>query len=136
MKFIIWVLFILSIISCSENPERKIYSPQQPEYSIYIETFRTDKGLFTVNDTVFLDGRELDAKPIRTLMELNLWDATDHIKKVVCTLKHGDKVKLLEISPKSTFVKLQHDKCIGWIESIYICPEQNEPVGDRLYLKK
>src|SRR4051812_2119633 len=59
------------------------------------QRFKTEKGVFTVPGTAFIDGRDLEATPPLTVMSVSVWDSAKRRSRV-CSLPHGASVSLAQ----------------------------------------
>jgi hypothetical protein len=98
-------------------------------------TITTSKGDFSVPGTAFMDGRDLEAEPPLTIMNINIWNAA-HRQRVVCRLQHGTNVEVLDATLYSEegryYFQVRSGSCEGWVPESFLSPEYQAPVGDQI----
>jgi hypothetical protein len=97
-----------------------------PEPGIIIET---DDGLVEVPGTAYMDGRDLEADPPVTVMNIDVWDSPRR-SEVVCQIEHGTPVDVLELGKSETegdHLKVKSDACEGWVPMSFISSRHHEP---------
>jgi hypothetical protein len=94
----------------------------------------TAKGQFTVPGKGFADGRDLEARPPLTVIQINVWDATARRKRL-CEVRHGDQLELLEAKREEAedryYFQIRSKACVGWLPEPFISPRAEKIVGDR-----
>lgn len=97
-------------------------------------TIKTEKGDFRVPGQAYLDGRNLEAQPPSTSMNLRLWEspAGNH---ALCTAEHGRQVDLVEVQRNVEegrfYFRIKAGNCEGWVPESALSPKKNLPVGSR-----
>lgn len=92
-------------------------------------------GTFTIPGTAYMDGRDIEAKPPLTLMNINIWDGVQR-GRAICTLRHGTNVNLLDAKWSSEesryYFQVQSNSCKGWVPEWFVNTIYQPPVGDRV----
>lgn len=102
-------------------------------------TVSTQKGTFLVPGNGFIDGRDVDAVPALTIMEVRVWDGVGLGRRAVCKIPHGTVVQLLDVkqdpdvSSQWYHFQVQSGSCRGWVTWWFVSTEKYEPIGDRIY---
>lgn len=103
------------------------------------QTVATENGVFDIPGTGYIDGRDLEANPSLTIMEVKVWDGVDYLRRPICRLPHGTQVKILDIKQDPDFddtwyhFQIQGSSCEGWLTWRFVNTEKHDPVGDRIY---
>lgn len=99
-------------------------------------TVSTANGTFEVPSDAFLTERDLTANPPFTLMNINVWDAAVDRDNVVCTLPHGQQVRLhrayRDEEENRYYFRISSGSCAGWVFESVISPTYQEPVGEQM----
>jgi hypothetical protein len=97
------------------------------------QTVTTSKGSFTIPGTAYLDGRDLEAVPPLTVMNINIWDGVPR-QQVVCVLRHGTSVEVLEATSHEAedryYFRVRSGSCEGWVSEPFLSTEYYAPEGD------
>ncbi len=97
-----------------------------------ITTFR---GTLQVPGDAFMDGRDPEADPPLTIMQINVWNNASR-SRVVCRLAHGAAVEVREArwsdDENRYYLKIKGENCEGWVSDPFVSPQQFEPIGDRM----
>lgn len=102
-------------------------------------TVTTDNGTFVIPGTGFIDGRDLEANPPLTIMEVKIWDGVGRLRHALCKLPHGAQVKILDVKQDPDFdytwyhFQIQSDSCKGWVTWWFVNTEKYAPIGERIY---
>lgn len=100
-----------------------------------VRTVTTPAGSFTVPGTAYIDGRDPDASPPATIMNIRTWDGVPRTK-VGCTILHGTRVHILSVQKEATenryYFEVDSGSCKGWIPESFIGTQASDPVGDQL----
>lgn len=101
---------------------------------IEILTVDTDKGLLTKGLPAFMDGRDVDAQPPLTVVEIFIWDSRR--TEIICQLTHGTRVDILDIafneSEARHYFLVKSGDCQGWIPGAFLSNRRNELIGDKI----
>ncbi len=106
-------------------------------YNVNMDVLRvdTDKGPLIKGNIAFMDGRDPDAKPPLTVMNVNIWNGVARTR-IVCQLGHGRQVDILDITlcePEARYYFLvKSNDCQGWIPGVFLSNRRNKPIGDRI----
>lgn len=102
-----------------------------PEPTIVIET---GDGLITVPGSAYMDGRDLEADPPVTVMNIDVWDSPQQTE-VVCQIEHGTLVEVLALDESEVdlqdYIKVKSRDCEGWVPLSFVNPKQHEPEGEQ-----
>jgi len=83
----------------------------------------------------YMDGRDLEANPVCTLMTINIWDAVPR-KKAVCQLAHGQSVAVIAIryygAESRYYFRVRSGDCEGYVSESFLSAQKHDPVGDQL----
>jgi len=113
-----------------EEPTAK----QEEVQTSQTETVTTSKGNFVVPGTAYMDGRDLQASPPLTVMNINVWEGVPRQNRV-CSLQHGTKVELLEAQfysgEQRYYFRVQSGYCEGWVPESFVSNKRHRAVGDR-----
>lgn len=94
----------------------------------------TIRGTLQVPGDAFMDGRDQEAQPPLTIMNINIWNNASR-SRVVCTLAHGAAVEVREAKwaddEDRYYLKIKGDNCEGWVSDPFVSPQWHEPVGDQ-----
>jgi hypothetical protein len=105
--------------------------PNEKPAALKVET---SKGQFSVPGRAFADGRDLEARPPLTVMQINVWDAVPRSRRV-CSIRHGDEFPLLEskrsVSEDRHYFKIRHRDCEGWVPETFLSPKREPIIGDQ-----
>jgi hypothetical protein len=97
------------------------------------ETITTFRGDIVVPGTGYMDGRDSEAVPPLTVMEINIWDKVPRVS-VVCKLAHGTQVSVLEAKWDDDegryYFRVKSGSCEGWVSEPFVSPEYHAPEGD------
>jgi hypothetical protein len=103
-----------------------------PEAPIIIET---EDGVITVPGSAYMDGRDLEANPPVTVMNINVWDSPQR-SEVACQIEHGTPVDVLELEENEAehrgYLKVKSSDCEGWVPISFVNPKEHEPEGEQL----
>lgn len=99
------------------------------------ETITTSKGeTLSVPGNAFMDGRDLEAQPALTVMNISIWNAVPR-QRVVCKVRHGTSVQVHQMRYYSSeglnYFLAQSGDCKGWVSEPFLAREKHEPIGDR-----
>jgi hypothetical protein len=76
------------------------------------------KGELRVPGRAFLDGRDLEANPVSTLLQIPLWESPAQ-KQTVCKAGHGTAVDLVEVqrsvAEEKYYFRIKTPICEGWV---------------------
>lgn len=126
------VFCVLGYILVSTSPDTAILPPTPTAESQTIET--AEGYVFPVPGNAFLDGRDLEAQPPLTVMNINIWGEVPRLK-AVCNLQHGSEVQLLKAQyyePEARYYFLvKGGNCRGWLSENFLSTEKHAPVGDQ-----
>lgn len=94
-----------------------------------------EEEVMSVPGAAYTDGRDSEAKPPLTVMQINIWRAVPR-DRVVCQLEHGSLVQLLEAryyTPESRYYfRLRSGTCEGWLSENFLSATKQEPIGDQI----
>lgn len=102
-------------------------------------TVSTQKGTFLIPGNGFIDGRDVDAVPALTIMEVRVWDGVDAGRRTGCKIPHGTAVQILDVKQDPDVgsqwyhFQVQSGSCRGWVTWWFVSTEKYEPIGDRIY---
>jgi len=86
--------------------------------------------------TAYMDGRDPEADPPLTLMQINIWGQVPRVK-TVCRLFHGDEVQVTAskwmASESRYYFQLKKGGCEGWVSEPFLSAEPHEPIGDEFW---
>ena len=112
-----------------ERKERIVLSPTP------IMAIDTNKGHLIKGDVAYIDGRDPDAQPPLTVMNVRIWDSAARAQSL-CTLRHGTEVDILDIqhhAPEGRYyLHILGGDCQGWISEPFLSDRQWAPIGDQL----
>jgi hypothetical protein len=95
---------------------------------------KTEKGVFSVPGTAFMDGRDLEASPPLTVMAISVWETTSRRARS-CTLPHGAPVSLARwervASEDRIYFRVVTEKCEGWVPEVFLSTRRERVVGTR-----
>jgi hypothetical protein len=99
-----------------------------------IQKVETSEGyIFLVPGIAYVDGRDQEADPPLTVMNINIWDSISR-SKAVCKISHGSEVQLLDSKYKDAenryYFYLQREDCKGWLTEEFLSEQKEEPIGD------
>ena len=87
-----------------------------------------------VPGSAFVDGRDEDAQPPLTVMQVNVWDAVPRQRRV-CQVAHAAAVKLLEAeyvpAEERHYFLIETDGCKGWLPETFLSATRNRATGDK-----
>jgi hypothetical protein len=99
-----------------------------------IQAIKTTSGVYKITDRAYIDGRDLDASPVLTIMEISLWDDVPRTR-TVCKVAHASQIELLDVQyfdeEARYYFFVRGDGCEGWLSENFLSTEAHEPVGDR-----
>ena len=101
-----------------------------PEPTIEIET---DDGIITVPGSAYMDGRDLEADPPVTVMNIDVWDSPQQ-SEAVCQMEHGTPVEVLaleNLADHREYIQVRSSDCEGWVPLSFVSPKQHEPEGEQ-----
>jgi hypothetical protein len=102
-----------------------------PEQEVIIET---EDGLITVPGSAYMDGRDLEADPPVTVMNIDVWNSPQQLE-VVCQIEHGTPVEVLaleeNLADHREALQIRSSDCEGWVPVSFVSPKQHEPEGDQ-----
>ena len=86
--------------------------------------------------TAYIDGRDPDAIPPLTIMEVNVWQTVQR-KKIVGQIRHGEEVKVVRkqksSADKRDYFFIKHSSCKGgWVSGNFLSNQKHDPVGDQV----
>jgi len=118
--------FVVSLFSDSDSStEEKSTTP---------ETITTGRGNLLIPGNAFMDGRDLEANPPLTIMEINVWNNQSR-ERVVCTLQHAAPVRVSRAvwvkAEERYYLHVKGAGCEGWVSDPFVSPQQYEPIGDQ-----
>lgn len=102
-------------------------------------TVSTQKGTFSVPGNGFIDGRDVDAVPALTIMEVRVRDGVGSGRRAVCKIPHGTAMQILDVkqdpdvSSQWYHFQVQSGSCKGWVTWWFVSTQKFEPVGERIY---
>jgi hypothetical protein len=147
-KFQITILALLGLIACalfagigvllliSGSRTSSTENDAEKSSSVTPLEIKTAEGeVLIVPGKAFIDGRDLEAKPVLTIMQINIWGEVPR-GKIACKLEHGSEVQLLEAqnyAPESRYYfLLQSGSCEGWLSENFLSTAKQEPIGDKM----
>ncbi|MCP4501666.1 MAG: hypothetical protein GY822_17035 [Deltaproteobacteria bacterium] len=115
--------------------EKERKKKAQLEARAKIQTYKTQKGrTLKVPGIGYADGRDFEARPKLTVMNINVWDSAPR-NRAVCSVRHGTKLKLSKIkrveSEDRAYFYVDSGKCSGWLQEPMLGSRKSKPVGDR-----
>lgn len=119
---------VISIRALTSEPSSRTVQPQK--------TVTTEYGIFTYpGGTGYIDGRDVEADPPLTIMNVNLWSSTDTSHRRVCQIPHGTQVNILDVKNDDGwyYFQVQNGSCKGWLSWWFVNTARYEPVGERFY---
>lgn len=146
MRRMIPPLMLFATVACQPTADQETQTtedqqtapapePQRAPAQPVLDTVQTSKGAIVVPGEAFLDGRDMEANPPLTVMNINVWDAVPR-RRVVCRLSHGTKVALTAVRRSSGenryYFRLRGQGCDGWIPETFLSINAQRPVGDRM----
>jgi len=121
---LVMVAVLPTVIAAGPRPQAK--SPA-------VATVKTEKGIFRVPGSAFLDGRDFEAQPPLTVMDIRVWNAPVRTRKV-CSLPHGTAVDVLEAERSAReeryYFRVRANGCEGWLPETFIATKKHRPIGD------
>jgi hypothetical protein len=124
-------VFLVGCGSSATTPTRS----DLPTSAVASQTISTSKGQFGVPGTAHMDGRDEEASPPLTLMNINIWSGVPR-QQVTCKLPHGEKVDLVNVQYSDSegryYFKVQSESCQGWVSEPFLSPSFVELTGDRI----
>lgn len=100
-----------------------------------IVAINAPKGCLIKGDVAYIDGRDPDAQPPLTVMNVRVWDGVPRTK-VICELKHGTEVDILDIlyyQPEDRhYLHIFGGDCQGWVSEPFLSNTKHKPIGDQL----
>ena len=89
------LVLVLASLACG-NATSSTENDAAKSSSVTPSEIKTAEGeVLIVPGKAFIDGRDLEAKPVLTIMQINIWGEVPR-GKIVCKLEHGSEVQLLE----------------------------------------
>ena len=137
--FVITLLIFISIACGTSSNGNKVdattpVKETKEEIVEPTESIQTQNGNFTIPGTAYMYGIDEEALdgPL-TVMNINIWDDAPR-NKAVCTLRHGDEIRILESrfldSENRYYFKISKGPCIGWVSEPFVNPTYTEAKGD------
>ncbi len=124
--------YIASLGSDKDTPEdvtKTVRATSTPQI------ITTTRGVLQVPGNAFMDGRDQEANPPLTVMNINIWNSASR-SRVVCILQHGAAVKVLEAKwakdEDRYYLWVKGEGCEGWVSDPFVSPQYYEPVGDQM----
>lgn len=115
----------------TEVPATDVPPTDEPE--VEVETITTVRGDMTVPGVGYMDGKDAQADPPLTVMNINIWDAAERTAPV-CKLQHGTPVNILSAEwvedEDRYYFEISGPGCDGWIQAPFLSPEYHESIGD------
>ena len=117
--------FVLAVAAASQPLAGQTQVPKAT-------TVKTEKGDFLVPGRAFLDGRDLHARPPRTVMQVQVWSSPARTQPV-CTPEHGTEVDLVEVQrnvqEERFYFRVKAPNCEGWLPGSSLSVKKQPPVG-------
>jgi hypothetical protein len=129
-------MFLVGVMGCSsppsDNPAPKPASlPERPTTGRLL----TEKGPLTVPGPAYLDGRDTEAQPPLTIMNINIWDSAAR-SRPVCQRGHGSRVDIIaarvDVDEDRYYFHVKSIGCEGWLPESFISAEYQPVVGEAL----
>lgn len=128
-------LIAMFLVGCGSSPRTSTRSDIPTSAAVTIQTISTSKGQFSVPGTAYMDGRDEEASPPLTLMNINIWNGVPR-QQVTCKLPHGKKVDLANVQYSDSegryYFRVHSGSCEGWVSEPFLSPSYVEPTGDRI----
>ena len=130
MKTFLLIMLII-LVGCTQQKETQ-NEVKQESIASSKDTIITAKGNFEIPGQGFIDGRDTNAQPPLTLMNVNVWSSTGK-NRISCKLRHGTAVEIIDHKSLSgeIFFEIMKGNCKGWITSNFLSDKYYEPIGDQ-----
>jgi hypothetical protein len=119
------ILLILALSASVRPATAQTYVPAAT-------TIKTEKGEFQVPGRAYLDGRDLEAQPPVTVMNIRVWQSPFRTH-AICTAEHATQVDLLEVQrsaeEKRYYFRVRAPKCEGWVPETSLSTKKNAPIA-------
>lgn len=124
------LLHLLLVLAIAAASQPFVGQTQVPKAT----TVKTDKGDFLVPGRAFLDGRDQEAQPPLTVMQIRVWESPARTHSI-CTAEHGTQVELLEVQrsveEERFYFRVRAPNCEGWLPDVFLSLKKQPPVGNR-----
>jgi hypothetical protein len=115
-------LLLLAVCGCSGSPEKALTGD-----------IKTSKGMISVPGVAFVDGRDTQATPPLTMMNVNVWDGPERQRRI-CEAAHGGQVEVLAArlheSEGRHYFHITAGGCEGWLPESFLSPESQPVAGE------
>jgi len=127
---VLLILATVSVIIFGARAEKPAVEALPP-----LLTATTSKGIISVGQPAYVDGRSLDMVKPATRMQVPVWDDTPGTG-IACYLAHGTPVEVREIrwldSANRHYFRVEAGACWGWLPEETIGSAPQPAVGDEL----